>query len=117
MAFVLSHVNARHELDVDLPAFANDVRWGAVLGVMYWVQGLAARTIVIDPRASREINLGYNTRDLVVFAFTILASGAVVVFRQSNRMPASGWTVLGPLLAFRFVFDLALSLRVTKASR
>lgn len=111
LTFVLSHVNASHELDVDLPMFLNDARWAAALGVMYWLQSVASRTITIDAAASRETNFGFNTRDLIVFAFAVLAAGLVVVIRQMNGLSPTGWAVLGPLLAFRFLFDLSLGLR------
>src|SRR5437870_12743019 len=60
LTFVLSHVNAEREIEIDLASFSNDLRWGLALGLMYWLQSVASRTIVIDPGASREINFGYN---------------------------------------------------------
>ena len=49
---------------------------------------------------------GYNTRELTILAVSVLVAGLVVVVRQANDLPASGWTVLGPLFAFRFLYDL-----------
>jgi len=115
-AFVLSHVDARHELDVDMRLFWIDVQWAAVLGLMYWVQSLASRTIVIDAGASREMNFGYSTRELTVFAVAVLTAGGAVMVRQIAGKPATGWVVLGPLLAFRFLFDLAAGLRASRTS-
>ena len=114
LMFVLSHVNAEREIEIDLASFSNDLRWGLALGVMYWLQSVASRAIVIDPRASREINFGYNARELVVFAVAVLTAGAVVMVRQIAGRPPSGWVVLGPLLAFRFLFDLSRGLRLAK---
>jgi hypothetical protein len=106
MAFVLVNVNARHELDGATAAFARDVSWAGVLAALYLVEGLIARTIVIDPAASIETNLGYNTRDLTLLAFAMLGAAAVVVVRQMTGRTSTGWVVLGPLLVFRFLFDL-----------
>jgi hypothetical protein len=113
-AFVLSHVNAQREIEIDLASFSNDLSWGLTLGLMYWLQSVASRTIVIDPGASREINFGYNVRELVVFALAVLTAGAVVMIRQIAGKAPSGWVVLGPLLAFRFLFDLLIGLRLAK---
>jgi hypothetical protein len=93
-----------------------DVQWAAVLGLMYWVQSLASRTIVIDAGASREMNFGYSTRELTVFAVAVLTAGGAVMVRQIAGKPATGWVVLGPLLAFRFLFDLAAGLRASRTS-
>jgi hypothetical protein len=106
LAFVLTNVNARHELDVDGPAVIRDVGWAGVLAAMYLVEGLMSRTIVIDPAASIETNLGYNNRDLTLLGLAMLGAGAVVVVRQTTGRTSSGWVVLGPLLLFRFLFDL-----------
>ena len=114
LTFVLSHVNAGREIEIDVASFSNDLRWGLALGLMYWLQSVASRTIVIDPGASREINFGYNSRDLVVFACAVLTAGAVVMVRQIAGRSPSGWVVLGPLLAFRFLFDLSNGLRLAK---
>jgi hypothetical protein len=114
LTFMLSHVNAEREIEIDLASFSNDLSWGLTLGLMYWLQSVASRAIVIDPRASREINFGYNARELVVFAVAVLTAGAVVMVRQIAGRPPSGWVVLGPLLAFRFLFDLSNGLRLAK---
>jgi hypothetical protein len=114
LTFVLSHVNAEREIEIDLTSFSSELRWGLALGLMYWLQSVASRAIVIDPGASREINFGYNVRELVVFAFAVLTAGAVVMIRQIAGRPPTGWVVLGPLLAFRFLFDLLLGLRLAK---
>ena len=106
LAFVLTNVNARHEIDVDAATLIRDVSWAGVLAAMYLVEGLMSRTIVIDPAASIETNLGYNNRDLTLLAFAVLGAGAVVVVRQVTGRTSSGWVVLGPLLVCRFLFDL-----------
>jgi hypothetical protein len=106
LAFVLTNVNARHEIDVDAGALVRDVSWAGVLAALYLVEGLMSRTIVFDPAASIETNLGYNNRDLTLLAFAVLGAGAVVVVRQMAGHTSSGWVVLGPLLVSRFLFDL-----------
>jgi hypothetical protein len=93
LAFVLGNVNADRELDLDLARFEDDLQWAAGLAIVYWVQSLLSRTTVIDPRA-----------------LAVLFAGTVVVVRQANDLPASGWTVLGPLFVFRFVYDLYAAL-------
>ena len=106
LAFVLTNVNARHEIDVDAGALVRDVSWAGVLAALYLVEGLMSRTIVFDPAASIETNLGYNNRDLTLLGLAMLGAGAVVVVRQMTGRTSSGWVVLGPLLVCRFLFDL-----------
>jgi hypothetical protein len=109
LAFVLGNVNADRALD--LTRFEDDLQWAAGLAIVYWVQSLLSRTTVIDPRARWDVNVGYNTREITILALAVLFAGTVVVVRQANDLPASGWTVLGPLFGFRFVYDLYAALR------
>ena len=114
-AFMLSNVNADRELDLDATTFVHDLRWATSLALLYWLQALLAASTVIDPGARREINFGYNTREVTILAFATLTAGMVVVVRQSNGLGASGWVLLGPLLAFRFLYDLFANLQLAKA--
>jgi hypothetical protein len=52
---------------------------------------------------------------VTILAFATLTAGAVVVVRQTNGLAASGWAILGPLLAFRFLYDLFAGLQLAKA--
>ena len=106
LAFVLGNVNADREVDLDVARFEDDLQWAAGLAIVYWLQSLLSRTTVIDPRARWDVNVGYNTREITILALSVLFAGAVVVVRQAIGLPASGWTVLGPLFAFRFLYDL-----------
>lgn len=107
VAFLLANATEARTLEIDPGQLAADLRWGVALGAMYWIQGVASRTITIVPSASLRDNLAYNTRDIVVLAMATLAAGAVVVVRQARQLPASGWVVLGPLLVARFLFDVS----------
>jgi hypothetical protein len=69
---------------------------------------------VIDPAAGWAVNAGYNTRRISILALAILFAGTVVVARQALDLPASGWVLLGPLFAVRFVFDLFEALQRAK---
>jgi hypothetical protein len=111
LAVVLGNVNADRELDLDAARFEQDLQWASGLALVYWVQSLLARATVIDPKARWDVNVGYNTRELTILAVSVLVAGMVVVVRQANDLPASGWTVLGPLFAFRFLYDLWSALR------
>lgn len=71
--------------------------------------------ITFFPKAPPETNFGYNTRELTVLAFAVLTAGAVVVLRQSMDLPATGWTVLAPLLAWRALYDLFATLELRKS--
>ena len=113
-AFVLGNVNADRKLDVDLATLLGDLRWAVAFGLFYWVQSLASRGTVIDPAVSREINFGYNTRDLTILALATLTAGGVVVFRQAHNLPASGWAMVGPLLAFRWLYDVVTGLQLAR---
>jgi hypothetical protein len=110
LAFVLGNVNADRELDLDLARVEEDLQWAAGLAIVYWVQSLLSRTTVIDPLARWDVNVGYNTREITILALSVLFAGTVVVVRQANDLPASGWTVLGPLFVFRFLYDLYAAL-------
>jgi len=114
LAVVLVNVNAQHKLDVDAAALIRDLRWAVSLAAVYWVQAMIAQAIVIDPAASIETNLGYNNHDLTLLAFAMLGAGAVVVTRQMAGTTSSGWVVLGPLLLFRFLFDLSAARRAAR---
>jgi hypothetical protein len=102
---VLANVNQHHELDADLSSVLDDIGWSVRLAAIYWLESLLARTTVLDPRESNDVNLAHNTQGIVVLAFATLTAAAVVVFRQSHDLGSSGWALLGPLLAFRALFD------------
>jgi hypothetical protein len=114
-AFVLANVNQHRQLDVDLAIVRDDLRWAIRLAAIYWLESLAARSTVLDPRAPNEVNLAYNTQEVVVLAFATLTAGLVVVFRQTHDLGSSGWVLLGPLLAFRSLFDFNAARRLTRA--
>lgn len=117
LAFVLGNVNADRELDLDRATFLHDMRWAVALALFYGIQSLASRSVIIDPTATRETNVGYNSRDLAILALATLTSGVVVVIRQMLGLPASGWAVLGPLLAFRFLYDVTTALQAVRRRR
>ena len=81
-------------------------RLAPIVALVYWVQSLLDRTTIVDANARWDVNVGYNTRELTILAVSVLVAGLAVVVRQANDLPASGWTVLGPLFAFRFLYDL-----------
>jgi hypothetical protein len=114
---VLIHVNSDKQLSLDMTTFERDVLWGLAIGLVYWAEGLATRTIVMDPNAPVETNFGYNTRDVTILAFAVLTAGLVVAVRQEMDLPASGWAVLGPLLAFRALYDFHSALQPIRNAR
>jgi len=95
------------------PLSPRDLAWHPVF-TFYWLQSLLSRTTVIDPKARWDVNVGYNTREPTFVA--VLVAGMVVVVRQANDLPASGWVVLGPFFGFRFLFDLWSALPARPAS-
>ena len=113
-AFVLVHANEDQELSLDLRTFEQDLMWGILLGLVYWSEGLATRSIVIDPTARPETNFGYNTREVTVLALAVLTAGAVVAARQQMGLPASGWAVLAPLLAWRTIYDFSAAIQIRR---
>ena len=114
LAVVLGNVNADRKLDLDAARFEQDLQWASGLAIIYWLQSLLTRTAVIDPKARWDVNVGYNTRELTILAVSVLVAGMVVVVRQANDLPSSGWTVLGPLFAFRFLYDVWSALQAAK---
>jgi hypothetical protein len=113
-AFALIHANEDQELSLDLRTFEHDLTWGIILGVFYWSEALATRTIVIDPKARPETNFGYNTREVTVLAFAVLTAGMVVAARQQMGLPATGWAVLAPLLVWRALYDFSAAIQIRK---
>jgi hypothetical protein len=116
-AFILIHVNSDKQLSLDVRTLERDLMWGIVLGLVYWLEGLATRTVVIDPRAPVDTNFGYNTRDVTILALAVLTASVVVVVRQEMDLPASGWAVLAPLLAFRALYDFHSALTPIRSER
>ena len=114
LAVVLGNVNADRELDLDVIRLSRICNGRLALALVYWLQSLLARTTVIDPKARWDVNVGYNTRELTILAVSVLVAGMVVVVRQANDLPSSGWTVLGPLFAFRFLYDVWSALQAAK---
>jgi hypothetical protein len=114
LAVVLGNVNADRELELDAARFEMDLQWASALALVYWLQSLLARTTVIDPKARWDVNVGYNTREITILAMAVLTGGMVVVARQVADLPASGWTVLAPLFAFRFLYDVWSALQAAK---
>lgn len=114
--FVLIHANAGQELSVDARDFYHDLRWGALIALLYWSESLASRSIVIDPHARRETNFGYNTREVTVLALALLTGAVVVMVRQARELDASGWAILAPLLVFRALYDFSFTMQLRKAA-
>lgn len=114
-AFMLANVDSDRELALDLATGVNDVSWAMVIGTVYWVNSLIARTMVIHPGQALSTNFGYNSREVTVLALAVLTGGVVVVARQALDYGASAWAVMGPLLAFRTAYDLSLSLQPVPA--
>ena len=109
-AFALMNVNADKQIDLTPAAAARDMVWALAIGALYWINSLLTRTMVINPDDSLVKNLGYNTKEVVILSFAVLTGGAVVAVRQGMDMGPSAWTVMGPLLLFRFLYDLSASL-------
>lgn len=109
-AFVLMHVNADREIDLTGQSGVADLRWALLIGAIYWVNSLLTRTMVIHPAEPVTSNFGYNSKEIVILAFAVLTGAVVVMARQNMGLAPSGWTVMGPLLFFRFLYDLWASL-------
>ena len=113
-AFVMMNVNADHEIDLTLEMGARDLWWALLIGVIYWINSLLTRTIVIHPHEPVSRNFGYNSKEVTILALAVLTGGVVVAVRQTMGLEPSGWTVMGPLLFFRFLYDVLSSLDLEK---
>ncbi|HJU44518.1 MAG TPA: hypothetical protein VJ691_16950 [Vicinamibacterales bacterium] len=109
-AFVLMNVDAEKQLHIVPEAGARDLVWALLIGSIYWINSLLTRTMVLQPSEPVTRNLGYNTKEVTILALAVLTGGAVVAVRQNMGLGPSGWTVMGPLLFFRFLYDLRSSL-------
>ena len=110
LAFVLANVGPDRRLHLARADALYDLSWAIVIGALYWVNGLLTRSSVIDPQLPLSQNLGYNTREVTVLALSVLTAAAIVVYRQNADLPASPWTVMGPLLGWRFIYDVSTDL-------
>lgn len=109
-AFVLMNVNADRQIDMRTAGAAANLKWALLIGVIYWANALLTRTMVIHPTESLTHNFGYNTKEVTILALAVLTGALVVAVRQGMDLDASPWTVMGPLLFFRFLYDLSASL-------
>ena len=109
-AFVLMHVNDDRRIDLKVAADADDLKWAFLIGVIYWANSLLTRTIVIHPAEPATHNFGYNSKEVTILALAVLTGAFVVAVRQGMDLDASAWTVMGPLLVFRFLYDVSASL-------
>jgi hypothetical protein len=108
--FLLANVGPDQKLHVTPGHAMEDLSWALLIAAVYFVNSLLTRAVVIDPAQSLKVNLGYNTREVTVLALSVLAAGVVVMYRQNNDLPQSAWVVMGPLLGFKFLYDLWASL-------
>jgi hypothetical protein len=115
--FMLANVNADRELDLDAETLASDIVWALFVTAVYWAQDLVSRSLVIDFAAPRRVNYGYNTKAVTVLALGVLTAGVMVVVRQELGRGASGWVVLGPLLAWRAAYDVSMGITLAKRAR
>ena len=113
-AFVLMTVDADKQIRLTFAATARDLWWALVIGIIYWANALLTRTLVIQPAEAVTRNLGYNSKEVTILSLAVLTGGVVVAVRQNMDLDATGWAVMGPLLFFRFVFDLSASLGSTR---
>ena len=109
-AFIMMHVGADKQISFTPEAGARDLLWAVVIGSIYWINSLLTRTMVIDPAEPVTRNFGYNSKEVTILALAVLTGGVVVAVRQNMGLGPSGWTVMGPLLVFRFLYDLWASL-------
>ena len=109
-AFVMMNVGADKQIRFAPEAGARDLLWALVIGSIYWINSLLTRTMVIHPSEPVTRNFGYNSKEVTILALAVLTGGVVVAVRQNMDLGPSGWTVMGPLLFFRFVYDLSASI-------
>jgi hypothetical protein len=110
LAFVFMHVDADKRISLTPDAGLRDLSWALLIGSIYWINSLLTRTMVIRPSEPVTRNFGYNSKELTILSFAVLTGGVVVAVRQAMELGPSGWTVMGPLLFFRFLYDLWASL-------
>jgi hypothetical protein len=103
---IMLHVNKRHTLDFEWGVFFREISWGAFLAFFCWIGDVITRAIIIDVNASREINYGYNNREVVVIAFAVLLGAlAVMVFQMRGQDPTP-WVIYGPMLVLKQFSDM-----------
>jgi hypothetical protein len=115
-AFALMNVDSEGELDFSTAAGAANLAWALVIGGIYWANSLLTRTLVIHPDEPVTRNFGYNSKEVTILALAVLTGSVVVAIRQNMDLDASPWTVMGPLLCFRFLYDVSASLARTPAA-
>jgi len=106
LALVFTHVNPQRELDFSWKVFGDEIAWAMILAVVYLIQDLFSRSIVIDFKASIEVNMGYNNQETWILGCASLMAGVVVIIRQAAGLSPSGWVLLAPLVVLRHWADL-----------
>lgn len=109
-AFILANVDADREIRLTPGSAVEDLSWALLIAAIYWVNGLLTRVIVIHPAEPLARNLGYNTREMTILALAVLTGGLVVAYRQNAGLEQSAWAVMGPLMGFKFLYELWASL-------
>ena len=103
---LLLHVNKHHELDFKWRNFFIEMGWGCLLGFVWWIGDILSKTIIIDTTAPREINYGYNNREVVILAFAVLLGAlAIMIFQMRGKNPTP-WVIYGPLLVIKQMYDM-----------
>jgi hypothetical protein len=105
-ALLLVHIDEHKQLSFEAVRFARELGLASLLASMYWVEGIAARSLTIDFEARPAVNYGYNSSGIGILALTVLAAAVLLAVAPVRKTPPSPWIALGPLLVLRCVQDL-----------
>lgn len=104
--FTFALVNVKdQELSTPAPVIFAELQWSLLVALIWWVQDLFDRRVVMCFDAPVTTNLGYNAQGAPVGAFTVLTGGI------ASALVASPWPCLVMLLLFKHLHELVADVR------
>ena len=115
LGVVISFASGPKFLDKHL--FLPEIFWASVIALVYWVDDLSSRSIILVPDQPVPVNFGYNTRGLNFLMAAIFISAFVMMMvlfvlilfideRSPYIRPVLEWTIFITLALIRFIADL-----------
>lgn len=103
--FPMLHVDRHGELDITFAVFAREFVWGLGLAMIYWVEDLVGRQIIVKFSLPRGENFGYNAFGFTAVVLAVLIGGTGIAFYPRSWGDPTPWLFCIPLLVFRHLLN------------
>jgi len=104
VGFILAHSVSTTELDVDLRGGLAELGAASWLALLWLVQDVTGRRLVMDPKEALAHNLGYNGGETGVLALTVLTGAFLLMIGEGLfNMARTPWWMVGALLFYRWL--------------